>query len=142
MITVPWEKIPKWLSGVSMIGIVAIIAAQMIRADAVICADRSVLSKSCDAVSVSVQLVERARWKKDADPVKLMKVSDGVCAFASVTGKFEGGGEYVSVYSRVNPGDSEKWWYVGGNSLQEGVAAEAICFSIVPTSDHSDVESP
>lgn len=47
---------------------------------------------------------------------------DTSCALTYVSGKFYGAGEYVQIF------DNSGSWYLGGGSLQQGVAARARCF--------------
>jgi hypothetical protein len=55
-------------------------------------------------------------------PVKMMPVSEGICALTGVAGKFRGGGEQVFV--RQGNG----YWYLGGGTLQfDYLWAQAHC---------------
>jgi hypothetical protein len=65
--------------------------------------------------------VETAKWSQGQPPVRLIRVEEGFCALTQVTGSFQGGGESVRVYV----GD-DGYWYLGGDSQQEGVGAECI----------------
>jgi hypothetical protein len=60
-------------------------------------------------------------WHQGEPPVRLIRKDEGFCALTSVTGCFQGGGEKVSVYVA-----DDGYWYLGGQSQQEGVAAECI----------------
>ncbi len=65
--------------------------------------------------------VETRAWHQGEPPLRLIRKEDGFCALSLVTGHFQGGGEVVKVYV----GD-DGYWYLGGDSQQEGVAAECI----------------
>lgn len=65
--------------------------------------------------------VETAKWSQGQPPVRLIRAEEGFCALTQVTGSFQGGGEAVRVYV----GD-DGYWYLGGDSHQEGVGAECI----------------
>ncbi|HEV7402566.1 MAG TPA: hypothetical protein VGO11_06565 [Chthoniobacteraceae bacterium] len=60
-------------------------------------------------------------WAQGEPAVRLIRKEEGFCALTKVTGAFEGGGEAVQVYV----GD-DGWWYLGGISQQDGVAAECV----------------
>lgn len=60
-------------------------------------------------------------WAQGEPAVRLIRKEEGFCALTKVTGCFAGGGEVVQVYV----GD-DGWWYLGGASQQEGVAAECV----------------
>jgi hypothetical protein len=62
------------------------------------------------------------RWQQGQPPVKMIHSGQGFAILTLVTGKFEGGGEHVRVYVA-----DDGYWYLGGDSMQKGVAAEAIC---------------
>jgi hypothetical protein len=64
---------------------------------------------------------ETRTWRQGEAPVRLIRKEDGFCALTQVTGSFQGAGEMVRVYV----GD-DGYWYLGGDSHQEGVAAECI----------------
>jgi hypothetical protein len=55
-------------------------------------------------------------------PVKMIRSDQGFCMLSRVQGHFEGDQEWVRVYV----GD-DGYWYLQGNSRQEGVRAEAYC---------------
>jgi hypothetical protein len=65
--------------------------------------------------------IETRTWRQGEPPVKIMRKDEGFCVLSMVTGHFQGGGEYVKVYV----GD-DGYWYLGGDSHQEGVAAQCI----------------
>lgn len=60
-------------------------------------------------------------WHQGNPPIRLIRKEDGYCALTLVTGHFQGGGEVAGVYI----GD-DGYWYLGGQSGQEGVAAQCI----------------
>jgi hypothetical protein len=53
---------------------------------------------------------------------KMIHSSKGVCFLTYIRGKFEGGGEYLSVNI-----ESDGYWYLKGHSHQSAVRAEARC---------------
>jgi hypothetical protein len=63
-----------------------------------------------------------ATWTQGERPRRLGTVADNICILSRLTGKYEGGGEYVSV---THDGTD---WYLQGGSQQVGVAGEALCF--------------
>jgi len=65
--------------------------------------------------------VETHAWHQGDAPVRLIRKEEGFCALTLITGSFQGAGEMVRVYV----GD-DGYWYLGGDSHQEGVAAECI----------------
>ncbi|HEX4086542.1 MAG TPA: hypothetical protein VHY22_16635 [Chthoniobacteraceae bacterium] len=65
--------------------------------------------------------IETRTWHQGEPPVKIMPQDDGFCALSQVTGHFQGGGEEVKVYV----GD-DGYWYLGGHSMQQDVAAQCI----------------
>ncbi len=65
--------------------------------------------------------VEMRTWRQGEPPVRIMPKDDGFCALSLVTGHFQGGGEIVKVYI-----GKDGWWYLGGQSGQEGVVGECI----------------
>jgi len=65
--------------------------------------------------------VETETWRQGEPPLRLIREDEGFCALSLVTGHFQGGGEVVKVYV----GD-DGYWYLGGQSGQEGVAAQCI----------------
>ena len=65
--------------------------------------------------------VETHTWRQGEPPVRLIRQEEGFCALSLVTGHFQGGGEVVRLYV----GD-DGYWYLGGQSGQEGVAAQCI----------------
>jgi hypothetical protein len=64
---------------------------------------------------------ETRTWHQGEAPVRLIRKEEGFCALTMVTGSFQGAGEMVRVYV----GD-DGYWYLGGESHQEGVAAACI----------------
>jgi hypothetical protein len=64
---------------------------------------------------------ETAAWHQGEAPIRLIRKEEGFCALTLVTGSFQGAGEMVRVYV----GD-DGYWYLGGESHQEGVAAQCI----------------
>jgi hypothetical protein len=64
---------------------------------------------------------ETRRWQQGDAPIRLIRKDEGFCALTMVTGHFEGAGEMVRVYVA-----DDGYWYLGGDSHQEGVAAECI----------------
>ena len=65
--------------------------------------------------------VEFRHWEQGQPALKLIRKEEGVCALTGVTGHFQGSGEQVRVYV----GD-DGYWYLGGTSHQEGVAADCV----------------
>jgi hypothetical protein len=65
--------------------------------------------------------VETETWHQGEPPLRLIREDEGFCALSLITGHFQGGGELVKVYV----GD-DGYWYLGGHSRQEGVAAKCI----------------
>jgi hypothetical protein len=65
--------------------------------------------------------IETRTWRQGEPPVRIMPQADGFCALSLVTGHFQGGGEVVRVYI-----GKDGYWYLGGQSGQEGVAAQCI----------------
>jgi hypothetical protein len=65
--------------------------------------------------------IETRTWRQGEPPVRIMPKADGFCALSLVTGHFQGGGEVVKVYI-----GEDGYWYLGGQSGQEGVAAQCI----------------
>jgi hypothetical protein len=65
--------------------------------------------------------VETETWRQGEPPLRLIREDEGFCALSLVTGHFQGGGELVKVYV----GD-DGYWYLGGHSRQQGVAAQCI----------------
>lgn len=61
-------------------------------------------------------------WSQGNRPVNLGPADGQVCFLTSVSGRFEGWGEYVHTYI------SNGAWYLGGSSNQSGVEAGAACF--------------
>jgi len=61
------------------------------------------------------------RWQQGDAAIRLIRKEEGFCALTMVTGSFQGAGEMARVYV----GD-DGYWYLGGDSQQEGVAAECI----------------
>jgi hypothetical protein len=73
-----------------------------------------------DAATAPAAL-ETRRWQQGDAPIRLIRKEEGFCALTLVTGHFEGAGEMVRVYVA-----DDGYWYLGGDSQQEGVAAECI----------------
>ena len=44
---VPWNRVPNWLIAVGLIAVAVVVAVQMVRGDALICADGAVFAKNC-----------------------------------------------------------------------------------------------
>lgn len=59
------------------------------------------------------------QWKQGDPPLRLIKYTDGICFLTGISGHFLGGGEQVRLWI-----DSDGYWYLGGQSQQQGVAAE------------------
>lgn len=62
------------------------------------------------------------KWKQGKPEVEMLGETEGYCYLVYVTGKFEGGGEAVSIYVKG------KSWYLGGRSHQIDVEAHARCW--------------
>lgn len=62
-----------------------------------------------------------ASWSQGYSRTPIIDTAGWACGLSRMRGAFEGNGEWVSVY-----GDTATW-YVGGGSLQHGVAASAYC---------------
>ena len=73
------------------------------------------------APAASPALYETKVWHQGEAPIRLIRKEEGFCALTLVTGSFQGGGEMVKVYVA-----DDGYWYLGGESQQEGVAAECI----------------
>ena len=73
------------------------------------------------AAGPRVPRIETRTWRQGEPAVRLIRKSEGFCALSLVTGAFSGGGEVVKVW--VAP---DGYWYLGGQSGQEGVAAQCI----------------
>ena len=65
--------------------------------------------------------VVRYEWRQGNPAIRMMSVRDGLCYLSGVQGKFLGGGELVSIWNKNG------YWWLGGKSMQHGVAAEAMC---------------
>jgi hypothetical protein len=65
--------------------------------------------------------VETRSWRQGEEPVRLIRKEEGFCALSLVTGSFQGAGEHVRVWIA-----EDGYWYLGGESHQEGVGAECI----------------
>lgn len=61
-------------------------------------------------------------WRQGRSAVQMIRVSEGICYLVYVTGRFEGGGETVSIYA------SGDYWFLGGSSRQAGIGARARCW--------------
>ncbi|AIY66703.1 hypothetical protein [Pseudoalteromonas piratica] len=61
-------------------------------------------------------------WHQGQAPVLMGHVNMWYCSLSSVSGKFEGGGEQVSVTINQNG-----FWQLSGRSQQVSVEAQAIC---------------
>ncbi len=61
-------------------------------------------------------------WRQGEGAVQMIRVTEGICYLVFVTGRFQGGGESVSIY------ESGDFWFLGGNSLQAGIGARARCW--------------
>jgi len=59
------------------------------------------------------------QWKQGDPPVRLIKYNEGICFLTGVSGHFLGGGEQVRLWI-----GSDGFWYLGGQSQQQGVSAE------------------
>lgn len=73
------------------------------------------------AKTIHTPSVEIRSWHQGEAPIRLIRKDQGFCALSLVTGGFAGGGEIVKVW--IGPDD---YWYLGGQSQQEGVGAECI----------------
>lgn len=62
-----------------------------------------------------------AHWTQGETPAYLGPSGDRTCFLTRMTGRFKGGGEVVRTY------ESGGAWFLGGSSLQAGVAASARC---------------
>lgn len=62
------------------------------------------------------------KWEQGKPEVEMIGMNEGFCSLVYVTGRFEGGGEAVSIDVKGNS------WYLGGKSNQAGVAARARCW--------------
>jgi hypothetical protein len=60
-------------------------------------------------------------WGQGQTPEPMVPNSDSSCFLTLMTGRFKGGGELVRVF------EYRGWWFLGGSSLQEGVADRARC---------------
>jgi hypothetical protein len=73
------------------------------------------------APAAGVAFFKTAQWHQGEPAVRLIRAEEGFCALTQVTGSFQGGGEAVRVYVA-----DDGYWYLGGDSQQDGVAAECI----------------
>ncbi|HEY3899910.1 MAG TPA: hypothetical protein VGM54_14925 [Chthoniobacter sp.] len=73
------------------------------------------------AIAFAPQTVETRAWRQGEPPVRLIPKDEGFCALTMVTGHFQGAGEWVKVWIA-----DDGYWYLGGESHQEGVAAECM----------------
>jgi len=80
---------------------------------------------------INAKVVESITWnqlRKGLEKVdKRIAHSDQVdfCFLTRVTGKFEGGGEFVEVVRKA-----DGWWHLRGKSHQVGVGGSAICMKL------------
>ena len=65
--------------------------------------------------------IEFSHWHQGEPPVKLIRKEEGFCALTGMGGGFAGGAEEVHVYI-----GGDGYWYLGGNSRQQGVHAECV----------------
>jgi hypothetical protein len=79
------------------------------------------IAAAAPAPAPAAPAFETRRWEQGDAPIRLIRKEEGFCALTMVTGHFEGGGEMVRVYVA-----DDGYWYLGGDSQQEGVAAECI----------------
>src|SRR5512136_2170371 len=85
--------------------------------------------------------IKQFAWVAGQPLVKMLPVSEGLCALTGVSGNFRGGGEVVYVTR------SGGYWVLGGQSLQDYLWAQAHCikykdlgkdFANIRYSDQSD----
>ena len=72
--------------------------------------------------------VEFRHWHQGEPPVKLIRKEEGFCALTGIGGGFAGDGEEAHVYI-----GEDGYWYLGGKSMQKGVAAECVVVRYPPT---------
>lgn len=65
---------------------------------------------------------ETYEWKQGNPAMQMIRMREGICYLTDVAGKFEGDGEFVSVFA------SGDFWFLDGGSNQEGVGARARCW--------------
>ena len=72
--------------------------------------------------NMRIRIVHWDSWDQENPTTKtLIRSDEGVCFLTMVRGKFEGGREWLKVYEK------DGYWYLAGESHQEGVMAEATC---------------
>ena len=64
-------------------------------------------------------------WHQSSDnsPKRMLSISEGICFLTTVSGRFEGGGEFLT----VGPSDDGQWIFRGG-SRQSGVQGDVYCW--------------
>ncbi len=72
-------------------------------------------------VAPALGSIETRSWHQGEPPVRIMRQEEWFCALSAVTGHFQGDGEAVRVYV-----GADGYWYLGGNSKQQSVAADCI----------------
>jgi hypothetical protein len=79
-------------------------------------------TQESDAALQAVQGVQTYFWHQTFGmPIRMIRSNDGICYLTLVRGRFRGAGEKVTIANR------DGYWWLEGESKQEGVAAEATC---------------
>jgi hypothetical protein len=65
-------------------------------------------------------------WKQGEPSLRLIEADKGVCALLSVSGHFQGGGEWAGLWI-----GADNYWYLGGRSAQQDVSASCV---VIPLS--------
>nr|WP_246357527.1 M12 family metallopeptidase [Pyxidicoccus fallax] len=72
----------------------------------------------------SSKVTSEYSWSQGQLPTNLGSATGRVCFLTHVSGSFDGGAEFVHVYS------NNGMWYLGGNSMQTGISARARCVAV------------
>jgi hypothetical protein len=81
-----------------------------------------ITTQESDAALQAVLGVQTYFWHQTfGTPIRMIRSNDGICYLTLVRGRFQGAGEKVTIANR------DGYWWLEGESKQEGVAAEATC---------------
>lgn len=75
------------------------------------------------ATMATTDLYTPYSWEQGQSWVRMIRGTDGFCVLNQVSGKFMGSREFVRVDYHPNDG----FWYLDGESMQEGVKGKATC---------------
>lgn len=92
--------------------------------DALNAAEKASVERVANAIRQFDPTTTEYGWRQGSGEVRMMPENEGICSLSSVTGKFEGGGEGVYVFTR------DGFWYLSGWSQQVEVAASARCWKV------------